>query len=351
LGSDFFPATDYRKHQSHTGVFAGAQYDLLTESMDKKKILICGSTGFIGRNIAEYFCEKQDFEVYGTFLKSHALDNPKIKMVHADLTDKNDVNSVIKDMDIVIQAAATTSGAKDIVNKPYYHVTDNAVMNSLIFRAAYEYSVSRVVFFSCTVMYQSSDIPLKETDFDANKEIYPSYFGVGWTKVYIEKMCEFYSRIGDTRYTVVRHSNIYGPYDKFDLEKAHVFGATMAKIMAAAENKEIVVWGSGEEKRDLLYVSDLVGFVEAAIERQKNKFELFNAGYGSSISIKDLVERIALLSGKNIAIKFDLSKPTIKTKLCLDTAKARDILGWAPKVSLDEGIKKTVDWFRMYYGK
>lgn len=312
----------------------------------RRKILVCGAAGFIGRNIAEYFVGKDGFEVFGTYLKSGPFNNPRIKMLHADLTKSKDVEQVISGMDIVIQAAATTSGAKDIVTKPYYHVTDNAVMNSLIFRAAYEYKVSHVIFFSCTVMYQSSGTPVKETDFDANQEIFPKYFGVGWTKVYIEKMCEFYARLGATKYTVVRHSNIYGPHDKFDLEKSHVFGATMAKVMTTKDAGVVTVWGSGEEERDILYVSDLVNFVEFAIDKQESEFELFNVGYGRPISIKELVERIITCSGKNLKIEYDLSKPTIKTKLCLNIAKAKNIFGWSPKISLDEGIKKTMEWYK-----
>src|SRR3972149_546018 len=122
--------------------------------MNKKNILICGATGFIGRNIAECLVKRDDMEVHGTYLNSKPLNHPKIKMIKADLTNKGDVNQVVKGMDIIIQAAATTSGAKEIVTKPYYHVTDNAVMNSLIFRAAFKNKVSHIVFFSCTVMYQ-----------------------------------------------------------------------------------------------------------------------------------------------------------------------------------------------------
>ena len=311
----------------------------------KRKTLICGATGFIGRNIAKSLAKRDDFEVYATYLNSQPLDNPRIRMIRADLTNKGDVNRTIEGMDIIIQAAAATSGAKDIVTKPYYHVTDNAVMNSLIFRSAYEHRVSHVIFFSCTVMYQSNEIPVKETDFDANKEIYPNYFGVGWTKVYIEKLCEFYSRIGATKYTVIRHSNIYGPYDKFDLEKSHVFGATMTKVMTARDGK-IVVWGTGEEERDLLYISDLVNFVKLAIGRQKSKFELYNVGYGKSISVNDLAKKIIACSGKDIEIEYDLSKPSIRTKVCLETTKAKNSLGWFPEVSLDEGIRKTMGWYK-----
>ena len=312
----------------------------------KRKIIICGASGFIGRNIAEFFAKRDDFEVHGTYFKSKPWNNPHVKMIRADLTHQDDVNRVVAGMDIVIQAAATTSGAKEILSKPYYHVTDNAVMNSYIFRSAYEHKVSQVLFFSCTVMYQPSDTPLKEIDFDANKELYPSYFGVGWTKVYIEKMCEFYSRIGPTRYTAIRHSNIYGPYDKFDLERSHVFGATMTKVLTVPDGGKITVWGSGEEERDLLYVSDLVNFVERAIDKQESKFEIYNVGYGSSISIKELVQKIIVASGKSISIEHDLSKPTIKTKLCLDTAKAKKALGWSAQVSLEEGIRKTISWYK-----
>lgn len=311
-----------------------------------KKVLVCGATGFIGRNIVEALAKRDDLEVHGTYLNAEPLNNPKIKMIRADLTNKDDVSRAIKGTDIIIQAAATTSGAKEIVTKPYYHVTDNAVMNSLIFRSAYEHKVSHVVFFSCSVMYQSGDVPVKETDFNANEEMHQNYFGVGWTKVYIEKMCEFYSRLGNTKYTAIRHSNIYGPYDKFDLERSHVFGATMTKVMTAENGGKIVVWGAGEEERDLLYVSDLVNFVELAIDKGESKFELYNAGCGSSVSVNDLVKKIIASSGKDLKIEYDLTKPNIKTKLCLDIAKAKNSLEWFPEVSLDEGIQETMNWYK-----
>jgi len=115
--------------------------------MVKKKILICGATGFIGRNISEFYAQKDDFDVYGTYYQSKPFNNQNIKMIEVDLTNKNEVWRLFqKKFNIVIQAAATTSGAKEIVNKPYYHVTDNAIMNSLIFRSAFENNVDHVVF-------------------------------------------------------------------------------------------------------------------------------------------------------------------------------------------------------------
>lgn len=196
-------------------------------------------------------------------------------MIQANLINPAEV---VKGMDIIIQSAAVTSGAKEGVLEPHLHVDNNVVMNSLIYRSAHESKVKHVVFFICSVVYQSNSKPVKETDFNANDEMFPVYFGVGWTKVYLEKMCEFYSRLGETKYTVIRHSNIYGPYDKYDLERTHVFGATITKVMKAEEGGRIVVWGGGEEERDFLHVSDLVSFVGLALARQTTRFELVNVG-------------------------------------------------------------------------
>jgi len=308
----------------------------------KKKILICGASGFIGRNLFETLSKRKDLEVWGTYLTEKFSDNPNI--IRVDLTQKEEVIRATKDFDIIIQAAAVTSGAKDIIERPYIHITDNLIMNSLIFQAAYDNHIKQVIFFSCTVMYPSSKLPVKEKDLDLNSEMYEKYFGAGWTKVYMEKLCEFYSRLGRTKFTVIRHSNIYGPYDKYDLEKSHVFAATIMKIMNAKDNK-IVVWGAGIEERDLLYVSDLMDFVELVLEKQDYSFDLFNVGLGIAISVDSLVKKIISLSGKNLAIEYDKTKPTIATKLVLDISKAKEKFGWKPKISLDEGIKKTLDWY------
>jgi len=194
-------------------------------------------------------------------------------------------------------------------------------------------------------MYEPASTLVKENDFSADKKMHPSYFGAGWTKVYIEKMCEFFSGIRPTRYTAIRHSNIYGPHDKFDLECSHVFGASMTKVLHCTDGK-ITVWGDGSEERDLLYVSDLVDFVRLAIEKQDTPFRLLNVGYGSSVSISDLIHKIIEIAGKNIMLEYDKSGPTISTRLALDCTEAKRLFGWKPKVSLSEGIRKTMDWHR-----
>lgn len=307
-------------------------------------MLICGATGFIGRNLTEHFSQNGSFDVTAVYFQRPPYAQSNVKWVQADLRNPADVERVVKDADIVIQAAATTSGAKDIVSCPYIHVTDNAVLNSYLLRAAWEARIKHFIFFSCTVMYPSAGSPLKESDWHAGLPVHPRYFGVGNTKVYIEKMCEFFASISDTRFTVIRHSNIYGPHDKFDLERSHVFGATLSKVMTATD--KIVVWGSGEEARDVLHVDDLVRFVELAIARQSASYKLFNCGWGRAVSVNEIVATMLRVAQKKMRIEHDLSKPSIKTSLCLDCSLAMSELGWEPAVSLENGIKKTIEWWR-----
>jgi GDP-L-fucose synthase len=309
-----------------------------------RRVAVTGATGFIGRNVAEALATSGAYDVVATYHRSAPFDHPAIKWVRADLTVADDCRRALEGVDVVVQAAATTSGVQDITSRPYIHVADNAVLNSHLFRACFDQAVGHLIFFSCAIMYQSSDRPLAESDFDLAEPLHPSYFGAGWTKLYLEKMCEFYARLGRTRYTVIRHSNIYGPHDKFDLERSHVFGATVTKVLTAADR--VVVWGAGEERRDLLYVSDLVEFVRAAIDRQVTPFELCNVGYGQAISVKELVAKIVAASGRPLRVEHDLTRPSIKTSVALDTTRARELFDWSPRVSLDEGIARTIEWWR-----
>ena len=315
---------------------------------DKKVILLCGATGFIGRNLLQYFSHLEGFEIRAIYHDrppvSLSNSSSSINWVKADLRNPQEVDSIMQNIDVVIQAAATTSGSKDIVTKPYIHVTDNAVMNSILLKCAFHNKVKHFIFFSCTVMYQSSDTALMENDFNPSLRLNERYFGVGHTKLYIEKMLEFFSSISQMKTTAIRHSNIYGPYDKFDFEHSHVFGATVSKVMLADD--KVVVWGSGEEERDLLHVNDLCEFVEKTILHQKSKFGLYNCGLGSPVSVSKLVEKIIKASEKSLDIEYDLTKPTIKTSLFLNSEKAKTELNWKPKISLDEGISMTVDWWK-----
>ena len=311
-----------------------------------KTILICGATGFIGRNLLDYY-SKRNYKIRATHFRREPVEGYEgVEWIRCDLRDPNHIRRAIHGVDIIMQFAATTTGAKDIVSKPYIHVTDNAVMNTLLLRESFEQKVEHFIFPSCTIMYQKSEQALKETDFNPADDIQSFYYGAGHTKVYLENMCKFYAGFERTRHTVVRHSNMYGPHDKYDLEKSHVTGATITKVMTANEGGTINVWGAGEEKRDLLYVEDLISFIDLALKKQTNFYELYNVGLGEGIKIKNLVKKVIECSGKTLTIKHDLSKPTVPTSLFLDCQKAKEDLGWAPSHTLEQGLIKALEWYK-----
>jgi len=299
--------------------------------------------------MTNFFSKLPGYDVTATHFRSPTFNDELIEWRKADLRDPQQVEEVITNFDVVIQAAATTSGIKDAISRPDYHVTDNAVMNSLIFRRASQAKVKHLIFFSCTTMLQSSESPQTENDFDANDEVYGRYFGVGWTKVYLEKMCEFFSQNSETKFTVIRHSNVYGPWDKYDLENSHVFGATITKVLLATETIEI--WGDGSEKRDLLYIADLVDFVKRALDNQKYRFRIYNCGGNVLVSTRALTERIMLIAEKKLRVFFNVDKPTVKFSVFLDNGLAMDELGWVPRVELDTGIRLSIDFWNEHIKK
>jgi len=160
----------------------------------KQKLLVCGATGFVGRNMVEYFSQKGEYDIHAVNFNRPTYECKGVTWHQADLRDSEALDKLLEGVDIVVQAAATTSGAKDIVARPYIHVTDNAVMNSLLFRVAYERKVKHVIFFSCTVMYPSSDVGLKETDFNANIPLHPAILVLAILR-FILKRCVSFTRV------------------------------------------------------------------------------------------------------------------------------------------------------------
>ena len=309
-----------------------------------KKVLICGATGFVGKNLV-YSLSKR-FKIYAVYNKKPKFYLKNVKWIKADLRKLNNCLKVTKNCDIVIQAAATTSGSKDIINSPYIHVTDNEIMNSYILKSSFINKVKHFIFTSCTVMYKNSETPLNETDVD-NTKIFDGYFGVANTKLYIEKMCEFYSKISDTKFSIIRHSNLYGPYDKYDLNKGHFIGSSVVKIFD--KKKEIKIFGEGNEKRDYLYIEDFIRMVKNIVFKQKDKFEIFNCTYGKSYKIKDVLKKMIEISKTNKEIKHVKGK-NLNINILVSSVKAKKKLGWYPKTKLNVGIRKTLSWYKNYYG-
>ena len=311
-------------------------------------ILVLGATGFIGRNITEKLALNPDYNVYAVNFRSPQYESRNVKWLNVNLCEIEQVKGLFNNIDIVIQAAATTSGADEIINRPETHVTVNAIMNSLILREISNQNVKHFIFFSCTTMYQSnSEKKQKENDFDRNLPIYDKYMGVGYTKIYIENLCEFYSKLCNTKFSVIRHTNVYGPYDKFDLKRSHVMGATITKGMHS--NESIEVWGTGSEIRDLLYIDDLVELVQLVFQKQKDKFLIFNAGSDQGISVTELVNKVCHAANKHLKILYRKDKPNLDFSFISDSSKAYQKFGWVAQTSLEVGLNRTIKWWKNNY--
>ncbi len=311
----------------------------------KKKILICGATGFIGQNVLNHFTKIKNYKVIALINKTKPdIRIKSVKYIKGNLKNFRDCLRVTKNIDIVIQCAATTSGSKDIINAPYLHVTDNAVMNSNILRSVYENKVGHFLFMSCTVMYKNSRKYLSEKDVNENK-IFPNYYGVAQTKLYIEKICKFYSNISKTKFTIIRHSNIYGYNDKFDIDKGHFIGSTIKKIYSL-KHPYIKVFGSGKEKRDFLFIDDLINFIEKSIKNQRKQYDIFNCTYGKSYSIKEILKKLIIFSKTNKSIQFNKNARNLNVNILVKSNKAKKEINWGPKIKLDNGLKLTLKWFK-----
>jgi nucleoside-diphosphate-sugar epimerase len=312
--------------------------------------LVLGGTGFLGRNILESLHSHGAYKLTTTHYKREPWEDKNFEWIQADLTNRRDVQKVFGEyghFDVVIQAAASTSGILDTFARPDFHVTDNAVMNALILREVNAAKIPKFVFFSCTTMLQSSITPQSELAFDPMRGPIEKYFGVGWTKVYIEKLCEFYSKLGNTSFAIIRHSNVYGPWDRYLPKSSHVCGATITKVLRARDSVEI--WGPGTESRDLLFVDDLCELVERICSTNHDTLCLINAGGGSSVSINKLTEMIIQLANKNLKLIHNMNKPHLDFSVVLDNSRAKELFLWEPRTSLEDGLTKTISfWIKNY---
>jgi len=318
------------------------------------RVLVTGAGGFIGKNICKKLINnKKISSITGTLNNGKMSNNrnenysDKINFIRCDLTKEIDVDRIFNEnaFDTLIHCAAVSTGAKDIINRPYLHVTDNAVMGSFVLRKSFEKNLKKVIFISCSAIYGSSHELLKEEDQNAY-EINSSYFGGGWTKVFIEKQCQFYSKLSNTSYDIIRHSNMFGPYDEFNDDRSHMVAANLKKVFKAGNDGEIIVWGTGQTKRDLLYIDELCSFIDILLTNNvKEKFNVYNLGASRGITIENVVRQIINISDKKLRIKFDTTKPDIDVNIFLDCSKAKS-LGWKIKYSFEDAIKKTYNWIK-----
>lgn len=314
-----------------------------------QRILVTGGNGFIGRNLVSELV-RRGARVRATLHQQiPELVTEKVEFVRADLTVKNDCQTVVQDIDCIFMCAAHTSGAVVIANNPLAHVTPNVVMNAHMLDAAYHAKVKKFVFISSSVVYpdNSGSPTIEEEAFKGDP--YESYFSAGWMKRYGELLCRTYAEKLRTPMAtiVVRPSNIYGPYDKFDVERAHVTASLIRKVIE--EDGPLEVWGTGEDVRDVIYIDDFLDGLLLATEKI-NGFVPVNIASGRGYTVKEILEMIIRVVGKDSPpIVFNPTRPTMIPVRLVDIGKAKSLLGFSPRISLEEGLRKTVQWYQAYY--
>jgi GDP-L-fucose synthase len=209
-------------------------------------------------------------------------------------------------------------------------------------QAAWTASVERFLVFSSSTAYPAADYPIKEEEMWTGPT-YPFYFGYGWMRRYFERLGEFVASKSKVKVATVRPTAIYGRWDNFDLETGHVIPALILKAIERADPYE--VWGNGDEVRDFLHVSDLARGCLLMLEKCA-ECDPINIGYGKAVTIKEIVHTILEAAGYAEArIVFNTSKPSAIPFRMVEISKARRVLGFEPTVSLEDGIKDTVNWY------
>jgi GDP-L-fucose synthase len=306
-------------------------------------VLVTGGAGFIASNLIPRLIA-EGASVRSTVFNRRPLNQYKgVEYVQTDLTDLTQCVSIMEGIDAVFMCAANSSGAEVMQKSPLVHLTPNVIMNAACLAAAYEANVKRFVFISSNTVYPLTDHPVKESE--AEFEFYRSYHIVGWMKRFSEVMCDMYtSKISRPMPVLtVRPGNLYGPFDKFTRRESKVIAALIRR--AIERENPFVVWGNGNDIKDFLFIDD---FVDALLllYMQDEVNGPINVASGTPISIRQILPIILKHTGYESAnVMFDESKPTMIPKRLIDIDYMTSLTGWVPKVSMEDGLLRTIDWY------
>ncbi len=311
----------------------------------KGNYLIAGAAGLMGSIALLRLSNLPGINVRAADLRKPRISAGNISFVRADLKNLDECKKVVKDIDYLFMFAAILSTAPVMAKNPISHVTLNMIINSQILEAAYLAGVKKFLWLSSSTGYPLREGILKEENmFDGDPP--DVYFSVGWMSRYTEVLCRMYAtKLKKPMPTIIlRPANIYGGYEDFHFETCHVLPALIRKVVE--RQNPIEVWGTGEQRRDLIYADDVFDACLLSLEKV-DKFDVFNIGYGKEYSINELLKMILEIDGfQDAKVVYDSSKPSAIMKRSIDFTKAKKVLGFKPKTTIREGISKTIKWYR-----
>lgn len=313
-------------------------------SLQGKKVLVTGGGGFVGTNIIRKLVEKDADVVSTCHSRQPRFPVDGVEYIPVDLTKKEDCLKVTEGVDAVILTAAFVSGAQGMLAKPMGLVTDTVIMNLRMLEAACENGVKKCVYISSGMVYPFSKEPLTE-DQGFVGDPFEKYFTGGWSRRFIEVVCRMYAeKLGAMDITVLRIDNLYGPCDKFERAKSHVMASLIRKAVERMDPLE--VWGDGQDYKDFIYIEDLAEGVVLALEKAEG-YNVYNLATGRNVTINEALKIILKCADyEDAKIVYNANMPTMVPYKVLSVEKARRELGFEAKTTLEEGIRKTVAWYR-----
>lgn len=316
----------------------------------KKKVLVTGGAGFIGSHVVEKLVKRSAKVTVLDNLQNGRLRNlnaisDKIIFIKGDCLDINIAEKVCKGKDIVMNLAARVGGIEYNRTHQATMLKDNLLIATVMIEAAKRAKVERFLVVSSACVYpRNCSVPTPESEGFLN-EPEPTNSGYGWGKRMAELLGKYYAEEFGMKIAIVRPYNCYGPRDHFDPNTSHVIPALIKRVFDG-ENP-VVVWGSGKQTRAFLYVEDLAEGMITAIEKYPVP-DPINLGTNEEVSIKELIDKIIKISRVKIKILFDTSKPDGSPRRNSDNRQAKEKIGFEAKTKLDEGLKRTIQWYRRH---
>lgn len=299
------------------------------------KIYVAGHRGMVGSAIKK------------TLEKNGYINIITCTHEELDLTNREEVKHFFaqEKPDYVILAAARVGGIMANMNAPAEFIYENLAIELNVIHEAYLNGVNKLLFLGSSCIYpRLCPQPMKE-EYLLDGKVEPTNEGYAIAKIAGLKMCEMYNIQYNTEFISVMPCNIYGIGDNFDREKSHVTAALIRKFHEAkCEGRTSVeVWGTGNAKRELLYVDDLADACVFLLESYSGR-EFFNIGTGSDMTIRELAEVIQEVVGFEGRIVFNDSKPDGMPQKVLDVSKIHNY-GWRHRIGIKAGLRKTYDWY------
>ena len=296
------------------------------------RVLVTGGAGFLGSHLVERL-ERNGHDVVAT------------RSADYDLTSMEDTERMFEDAapELVFHLAAEVGGIGANRANPGRYWYANLMMGAHVLEQARLHKTSKLVIVGTVCAYPKfAPIPFSETDlWDGYPEETNAPYGVAKKTILVG--AQAYREQYGVNAVFLLPTNLYGPRDNFDLETSHVIPALIRKMLESED--EVVLWGDGSPTREFLYVDDCVEGLILAAERYDGP-EPVNLGAGKEISIRELAELVAAVTGYDGRIIWDESKPGGQPRRSVDASRARELFGFVASTSLRDGLERTAAWYR-----